>query len=363
MGKVKRILLVGPQPPPYGGWSHVVSSLAASPFNDVFEIVTYDTRLRDTVIDKNKLQFSARAFSQIVHFRKAVEQCQPDVTIIFTGPGLSFWRDMFLLNQCRRLNLPVLVRFFGGVITTKLLKLPSLLRLWVASEMSRCRAALVETYSMQEDWKNLCPGVPVYRVPNFIRLNGLPIRSDHTNPLRLLYLGNMTPSKGVEIVLKSVNEVSDVHPGVEFHFIGGEIEKGYLDQFRTQVSHLRHADVVHIHGTLPHRQAMELLSTGEIFLFPTRWLGEGQPAALLEAMGIGLVPIGTQWRGVAEIVQHGINGILLDENDTMASAILRLIENPELRTNLGNMARRTVQTEYSAEAALSQFQQILKEVC
>lgn len=89
-----------------------------------------------------------------------------------------------------------------------------------------------------------------------------------------------------------------------------------------------------------------ILSVSDIFLFPT--LHENLSNALLEAMSHGIPVIATAVGGNVEVLESG-GGILVDPGDasSLASAIEKLLEDPDLRRRLGEDARKTVESRFS----------------
>lgn len=371
--KKPRLLVVGWQGPPFNGRVHVVSSLTKPPFTERFAFTLYDTRMRNARGgSRPDVSLLRSAVQQVTNLKGSVTECQPDAAVFFTGPGPAFWRDLLLLRTLHQINVPVIIRLFGGVLTENLRDMPPALREFAVRQFGRARAILVETNQMVAGLAELCPAVPGYRVANFIHVDDLPTtdaaQPAHGDPFRVIYMGNMTPTKGVETILRSVDQtVAAVGNScrIEFHFIGGELEPGYLEAFRKRCTELRYAARITVHGKLPRADAHAIAATGRIFAFPTCWPGEGQPAALIEAMGMGLVPIATKWRGTTEIIRHGENGILLDSpqaEDGLSRAILTMVHAPMERRRLSAAARTHIAEEFDAAPALEQFSQILKKV-
>ena len=89
------------------------------------------------------------------------------------------------------------------------------------------------------------------------------------------------------------------------------------------------------------------LKLADVFVQPSRW--EGLSIAMLEAMSCGLPMIGTPVGGAAEILEDGINGLLVpvDDEEALSTAMGRLLEDTILRETLGSMARKTVALGYS----------------
>jgi glycosyltransferase involved in cell wall biosynthesis len=85
----------------------------------------------------------------------------------------------------------------------------------------------------------------------------------------------------------------------------------------------------------------------DAFVLPSR--AEGISNALLEAMAVGVPVIASDVPGNTDVVEHEANGLLVEVDDpaSLAAAILRLVDEPDLRERLRQEARRTVETRYS----------------
>jgi len=84
--------------------------------------------------------------------------------------------------------------------------------------------------------------------------------------------------------------------------------------------------------------------------------GEGVPMSLIEAAACGRPIITTDMPGCREIVQHEKNGLLISIKDSkaLADAIYRLIENPDLRRQMGQEGRKLVEKEFAESIVVTQ---------
>lgn len=83
---------------------------------------------------------------------------------------------------------------------------------------------------------------------------------------------------------------------------------------------------------------------------------EGLPKSLLEAASCGRAIVATDVPGCREIVQDGINGLLVPSHDAphLAEAMERLIENRSLRQSMGKAGRLLVEKHFSIEKVVSE---------
>jgi glycosyltransferase involved in cell wall biosynthesis len=98
----------------------------------------------------------------------------------------------------------------------------------------------------------------------------------------------------------------------------------------------------------------ELLASSHIACLPS--YREGLPKSLIEAASAGRPIITTDVPGCREVVTHMINGLLVQPRDvtTLASAIVQLVNDPNLRLSMGEENRRKAESEYANEIIIAQ---------
>jgi glycosyltransferase involved in cell wall biosynthesis len=91
---------------------------------------------------------------------------------------------------------------------------------------------------------------------------------------------------------------------------------------------------------------------------------EGLPLSLIEAMACGLPVVATDIDGLREVVQPGVNGMVVapDDVDGLARSLVRLASDPALRRRLGDAGRQTARRRYSFDRCLSQTEDLLLSV-
>ncbi len=86
------------------------------------------------------------------------------------------------------------------------------------------------------------------------------------------------------------------------------------------------------------------------------------PTSVLEAMSCGCAVVSTDNCMIPSIVKHGYNGYCTNDPKEMREYILRLFENPELATSLGNNARKTVLKNFSVSAFVKKWNNLFYRV-
>jgi glycosyltransferase involved in cell wall biosynthesis len=77
--------------------------------------------------------------------------------------------------------------------------------------------------------------------------------------------------------------------------------------------------------------------------------GEGVPTVLLEAAASGRAIVTTDVPGCRDVVEHGVNGLLVPAHDekALAQALRTLIESPDMRVRMGAAGRQRVMEKYT----------------
>jgi glycosyltransferase involved in cell wall biosynthesis len=102
----------------------------------------------------------------------------------------------------------------------------------------------------------------------------------------------------------------------------------------------------------------ELLACSEIALLPS--LAEGLPNSVLEYMSAGLPIIATRQGGIPELIANDYDGILVPpaDSDALATAVIRLLRDPESRRRLGFAARERARHEFTFERLTRRLEQL-----
>jgi glycosyltransferase involved in cell wall biosynthesis len=107
----------------------------------------------------------------------------------------------------------------------------------------------------------------------------------------------------------------------------------------------------------------DVFAQSHIVCLPSKYR-EGVPKVLVEAASCGRPIVTTDMPGCREIVQDGENGILVPPDDgwAVADAIIRLLEDAELRAKMGNQGRNLVQKEFSVERVVERTVEVYRDV-
>jgi len=167
--------------------------------------------------------------------------------------------------------------------------------------------------------------VPKLKTPSKVIYNAITISTPDPATLqdprsqRFLCVGT-TPryqdiiNKGYDLVAK----VAKLHPELNFEIVG--LDQRWQSSFVKEYS-LEHTHNLKLHGYLPHREVLELMRSSRWFIQAS--ISEGMHNALMEAMAMGCIAIGSRVAGIPAII--GDKGILFDsrEVDKLEKAIAK----------------------------------------
>ncbi|MFI7589899.1 glycosyltransferase family 4 protein [Spongisporangium articulatum] len=169
--------------------------------------------------------------------------------------------------------------------------------------------------------------------------------------------GRLTRQKGFDLLIGAWRPVVAAHPDWQLHIYGG----GHLEaDLRRQIDDLGLAESVRLMGfsdDLPRH-----LSQASLYVLSSRF--EGFPLVLLEAMGCGLPVVAFDCpTGPADLIEDGVTGLLVPPKSKrrLSEAMLRAIEDPQLRRTMGRNARHLVES-YSQAGIAERWERLFSDL-
>ena len=176
-----------------------------------------------------------------------------------------------------------------------------------------------------------------------------------SDPVRILSVGRLVEKKGFDDLLGALAMLS---PSLAWRveIVGG----GELDtRLRRHAAALGIGERVRWLGSLPHDRVIECFSRADVFALASRVSADGDrdglPNVLMEAQLLGAACVATRASATPELIEHGVNGLLVAPRDpaALAAALERAIVAPALRARLSEAGRRTVTARFSFEEGIA----------
>lgn len=189
------------------------------------------------------------------------------------------------------------------------------------------------------------------------------IEAPFTRKAGMMYIvsvASIESRKGQDILLQGIKNLpADIAAKMECYLIGRILSKSEMQYCQKITGLARRMGNVHILGDIPSESVKSYLQAADVFVLPSR--DEALPVSLLEAMAFGKSIIATKVGGVPEIIDHEVNGLLVDNEDAqgIADSLLRLYQDRRLIEQLGERARMTFQERLSFSKFAEQMFQLV----
>jgi glycosyltransferase involved in cell wall biosynthesis len=198
-----------------------------------------------------------------------------------------------------------------------------------------------------------------------------PKKSSQTGVKQILYIGRISPEKGIHVLLEAFNQVLAHYPQVQLVLIGPETavlqlemmnqedpkvqelapfcQGEYLAQLKNIISPSA-ADSVSFLGAVNYQDLIKYYQETDIFVFPSVW-NEPFGMPIVEAMSVELPVVATHGGAFPELVDEGKTGLLVERGnaEALAEAMLCLLKDENLCQEMGKAGRKKVIENFTWE--------------
>ena len=385
MAVKRKLLVIGPVPPPLSGPEVVTKNLIESQvLNDRYEIIHLNTTVRKSNHAKGKLDALMvwALVSYLFRFAWCLVFKRPDYVLYLpTSATLKGWtRDGMTLLLSGVLGAKLVVLFQGGHFRYFYDSLGVTTQALIRGLICRCNLVLAQAAPLKRQFEGILPRARVGTLFNsidqifFSKFEHIPPR--HSTILNVLFIGHLSYAKGYCDLLKVIPELARQH-NVRFQFMGvlNRIERNVFFNQATG-ERLQHEDpetcfreyiettglsqrVQLLGGQVHGDDKIRVFQQADIFVLPSD--SEGFSTAILEAMAAQLPVVVTKVGAVPEIIEEGENGyvILPGDLDALRDRLERLITNQELRLTMGKNNREKCRCEFLSDTMAKNLGEML----
>lgn len=184
----------------------------------------------------------------------------------------------------------------------------------------------------------------------------VPANESISGPIKILTVARVARQKNVINYLKAIKKIKDLKLNVKFEWYGDVqiFEEDYGEEVRTMIKMLQIEDMITFYpatkNILPHYQSCD------IFCLPSIY--EGYPNVVCEAMSCGKPIVCSRVCDNANIVQHGINGLLFDPynvNDMVEKIIEMIAKSKEMLISYGNASHEIALKLFSKDTFVNKY--------
>lgn len=365
-----RVLVSGPLPPPVGGMTAFYQSLLNSslPNRVNFRFVRTSSQRRE-LSNSGRISVSnlLAAIIDCGRFASATLKHRPQVAHIATAYGLSFIKHSICVGIARGLGSRVLLHphcSFSVLYTER-----SKLWQWLFRQVIRLTDGIIALSKEWEQVNAVDSTCRIYSIPNAIDLNFYRDiarkrleKTCEEGRLNILYLGYLGRAKGSFDVIDAAREIQSQGIDIIFNLVGDELSPGEQEHLQEQINTYKIHKLVRVFPPAFDSEKLTFFRNADVFIYPS--YHEGMPIAVLEAMACGLPIVATRVGGLPDLINEGVNGILMDPGkpDQLAAALNKLFADKELRYSMQQRSYQLVSEQYDIEKRVSQLVEIYKSV-
>ena len=203
----------------------------------------------------------------------------------------------------------------------------------------------------------------------------------------LLFVGRLSPEKGLHVLLEAFQEVVKHYPQVQLEIVGSEWlpplefivalnddpkisklavfynKRSYFSQLQEQVNSLDITNKVTFAHYIPHKSLVNHYRQADVLVNPS--FSESFGVSLIEAMACHVPVVATRVGGMTEIVEEGKTGILVESGSApeLAEALLRLLSDEDLMKRLRNAGRERAVELFSLDKIVEDLLCQYKKIC
>jgi glycosyltransferase involved in cell wall biosynthesis len=201
----------------------------------------------------------------------------------------------------------------------------------------------------------LCLGArPIEILPNPVETDLFDVKPDvPEEPGRLMFVGTVCEKKGIRQLIQAMPKILREVPHARLWIAGRDWKDPAGRSFTRQLQESMPPEVaehVEFLGAVPHSELPPLMARASVCVYPSHM--EAMGLTLAEALAMGKAMVASRTGPGPELVEDGITGVLCDPHDpeSIASKVVLLLRNPELRRQLGVSARRRALERFSISA-------------
>lgn len=287
-----------------------------------------------------------------------IKQYSPD--IIHSHLDLT---NVIGLMAKKSMDCQLVIHFHGlGMIPHHLLpNRPFKHRMWnlAAKKYNRCDKAIAICNFQLPFLKDLgFTEKQIAMIPNGISLDKpVPKAKGLSGEYSFVNVGRFQPQKDHAMLIDAFQKVVEVVADCKLVLVGdGELRETITEKVKS----MGLANNVEFLGV--RRDIPDILANNNCFVLGSRW--ELHPITILEAMRAGLPVIASDVGGIADTVDDGNTGLLIEAENTesLANAMIKLAKNPEQGVIMGQNGEKRVQEYFNNELVARQIESVYQDV-
>jgi glycosyltransferase involved in cell wall biosynthesis len=266
-------------------------------------------------------------------------------------------------NVCHELNIPLVVHFHG--YDASVYSVLEEYRTLYADMFSKAAAIIAVSTAMVERLKQIGAAADKIKLNTYGVDIDLFKKNTPLNTKTFLSVGRFVDKKAPHLTILAFYKAFQQDKSIHLTMVG---DGPLLNACKELVTALELTDNIKFAGIKTPAEVAILMNDAYAFLqhsvIAPDGNAEGTPLAILEAGAAGLPVVSTRHEGIADVIEHEVNGLLVNEFDidAMAEAMIRLINNKNLVEELGTNARKKIERAYNLSDHIQKLENLLNTV-
>lgn len=164
--------------------------------------------------------------------------------------------------------------------------------------------------------------------------------------------------KGADLLIGAIAQLRGTHPDLHLVAVGSGDD---LPRLRALADSLGVSGVTHFFENLSREEIAACYARADLFALPST--AEGFGLVFLEAMAFAKPVIGAAAGGSVDVIEDGVNGLLVPPNDleSLAQMLDRLLRDEVLRTELGRRGGEIVRQKFQFSTFQAELERIVTD--
>lgn len=352
---------------PWGGVTIQYENLLESSLKQKINLRFFENSVRQrsfSLMGKMNLENIFNAIIVLFKFTKELIKFQPQIVHIATAHKLSFYKNSLLVLVSKLFGKKVILAPHCS-ISVFLPPSQSFLWKYVLFILKKCDGLVV----LSQEWLVLQENLPDCRIeylPNAIDLKSyISINGTRKNEkIKILFLGHIGAEKGIYDLIDAVKILKTQSlRNYEINLLGESLRAGESENIIRLVDRYGLNNLIHFYPPEFGDLKIKRLAESDIYILPSHH--EGMPISVIEAMASALPVIATKVGGIPDMIESGVNGLLVPKEDPvkLADSLGYLINNPEKRRQIGSAARKTALENHDVEKYVNKLFSFYQTLC
>jgi glycosyltransferase involved in cell wall biosynthesis len=325
-----------------------------------FKVSFLNTKANDSITTLGEWSIR-KVFRNFYLYMKMVGKMianRPDVVLIpISQTSTGFIKDAVYILIAYLFGGKVIVQLRGSNFKNWIDTASSLVKKIVSFTLKRTKGVIVLGNNLRYLFKEYFSDDRIYVVPNGADYVIPPSKVIKEKEFRILFLSNLLSSKGITDVFDAINILNEAQHTFSVDFIGEWLEESTKSYCLDLVE--RKKMPVRIHSSEASKNKFQYLADASVFVFPPRE-PEGHPWCIVEAMAAALPIITTDQGAIAESIEDGVNGFIVQPKhpEQIAEKLVLLMENRDLRKKMSEASRNLYLQKFTEEKMIEQMSNV-----